>query len=160
MQPIGDIKQKRITYNKRKRGILKKAIELSALCETEIFLVVLDRRNKTMVEFNSSREFNLKTVSKLDKKQYQYDFFLNDDYRALENCISENQFVRAHTAYRNSEQNKKGKSPFDFKKLLGDKNKKCENDEDDPEVMSFIENVLMKKKQQQTEFLVPRKMQT
>lgn len=67
MQPIADTKQRRVTYNKRKRGILKKAIELSSLCETDIFLVVLDRKNKTMVEFNSTREFNLRNLGKLNK---------------------------------------------------------------------------------------------
>ena len=54
MQPIADAKQRRVTYNKRKRGLLKKAIELSTLCETDIILVILDKKQQTMVEFNSS----------------------------------------------------------------------------------------------------------
>ena len=59
MQPIGDAKQRRVTYNKRKRGLLKKAIELSTLCETDIMMVILDKKHRTMVEFNSSDNINL-----------------------------------------------------------------------------------------------------
>ena len=89
MQPIADSKQRRVTYNKRKRGLLKKAIELSTLCETDIMLVILDKKQRTMVEFNSNSEFTLNTLNGIHKTKYQYEHFVNDDYRALENCISE-----------------------------------------------------------------------
>jgi hypothetical protein len=59
MQPIADAKQRRVTYNKRKRGLLKKAIELSSLCETDILMVILDKKNKTMVEYNSTSDFRV-----------------------------------------------------------------------------------------------------
>jgi MADS-box transcription factor, plant len=35
--------QRNVTYSKRKRGILKKAIELSVLCAQDIYLVIFDK---------------------------------------------------------------------------------------------------------------------
>jgi hypothetical protein len=49
----------------RKRGLLKKAIELSMLCEKQIFLVVYDKTTKDLIEFSSEPDFDetvIKTV--------------------------------------------------------------------------------------------------
>jgi hypothetical protein len=48
----------RVTFNKRKRGLLRKAIEISTMCQQDVFIVILDRQKETMVEFNSSPQFN------------------------------------------------------------------------------------------------------
>jgi len=42
-----------------------------------------------MVEFNSNSQFNMTALNRIHKNEYQYEHFVNDDYRALENCISE-----------------------------------------------------------------------
>jgi hypothetical protein len=54
-----------VTYNKRKRGLLRKAIELSTMCQQDVFIVILDRQKETMVEFNSSSKFNHLSVKSL-----------------------------------------------------------------------------------------------
>jgi len=41
--PIQNPKEKQTTFCKRKRGLLKKAIELSMLCEQFIYLVIFDQ---------------------------------------------------------------------------------------------------------------------
>ena len=41
--PITDKLRKKVTLSKRKRGLFKKAIELSILCELDVFICCLDR---------------------------------------------------------------------------------------------------------------------
>jgi hypothetical protein len=62
MEAIENIPARNLAYNKRKRGLLRKAIELSVLCEQDIFMVIFDRKKNRLVEFNSSREFSLGTL--------------------------------------------------------------------------------------------------
>ena len=57
-----------VTYCKRKRGLIKKAMELSMLCDQFISIVIYDRVKDKMVVYNSSDEFTLKTVCQLDGK--------------------------------------------------------------------------------------------
>lgn len=46
--------QNDIAYFKRKRGILKKAMELSLICEQDIYMVIFDRKLGRFVEFQST----------------------------------------------------------------------------------------------------------
>lgn len=40
---LPDKNQRNVAYCKRKRGLVKKAIELSKLCDQRIFLVIFDQ---------------------------------------------------------------------------------------------------------------------
>ena len=44
INPIEDELKKRCTMTKRKRGLFKKAIELSILCQVDIFICLFDRQ--------------------------------------------------------------------------------------------------------------------
>jgi hypothetical protein len=41
IEKIGQAKHRQVTFNKRKVGLMKKAMELSILCDCEIVLLVL-----------------------------------------------------------------------------------------------------------------------
>ena len=59
-----ETKEQKVTYFKRKRGLLKKCIELSMMCDQDMFLVMRDKKYNRLVEFNSTQDFNLKAVTK------------------------------------------------------------------------------------------------
>ena len=54
--PLKAIEKKRdmqMTFYKRKKGIIKKAIELSILCETRILLTMYDNLSGRLITYNS-----------------------------------------------------------------------------------------------------------
>ena len=50
---IEAINVRNVTYCKRKRGFIKKAIELSVLCGQKISLMVYDERKNKLVTYSS-----------------------------------------------------------------------------------------------------------
>jgi hypothetical protein len=73
-----------VTFCKRKRGVLKKAIELSRLCDQHVFMVIFDQSKQRIVEFSSKPEFNAKVVAKLTdpllESAINHSKFCNEDY--------------------------------------------------------------------------------
>ena len=51
---IESIKTRNVTYCKRKRGFIKKAIELSVLCGQQISVLMYDNRKNKMVSYNTT----------------------------------------------------------------------------------------------------------
>jgi hypothetical protein len=45
--------KKTIAYQKRKRGVLKKLIELSEMCSQDIFMVIWDKDRQKLVHYQS-----------------------------------------------------------------------------------------------------------
>lgn len=86
---IQDKNQRNVTFCKRKRGFLKKAIEMSVLCGQDMFIVLFDREKQKLYEFNSTEEFDCRVVTKLlnndVKIQFQYERYTNSDYTMFVN---------------------------------------------------------------------------
>ncbi|KAB2000720.1 hypothetical protein ES319_D12G251100v1 [Gossypium barbadense] len=54
MKRIENAASRQVTFSKRRNGLLKKAFELSFLCDAEVALIIFSPRGK-LYEFSSSR---------------------------------------------------------------------------------------------------------
>lgn len=85
---ISDKNSRNVTYCKRKRGLIKKAIELSKLCDQHVYLIIFDKEKQRMVEYNSSEDFNSKIICKLAspefRKYLKYERYHNEHYPHFE----------------------------------------------------------------------------
>ena len=84
---IKDKLRKKVTLSKRKRCLMKKAIELSVMCDVDIFMVVLDSEKQNIFELNSAPDFDVRVISymlnKVNKHQFKSRKFTNMDYEAF-----------------------------------------------------------------------------
>ncbi|KAI9255511.1 myocyte enhancer factor 2D, partial [Sporodiniella umbellata] len=53
IQPIKDGRNRQVTFLKRKQGLMKKAYELSVLCNCEVALVIMPPKGKS-IQYSSS----------------------------------------------------------------------------------------------------------
>ena len=62
---ISDKKRRDVSYCKRKRGLIKKIIELSNLCHHDIYLCIFEKEKQKIVEYRTDVEFNHQIISGL-----------------------------------------------------------------------------------------------
>ncbi len=69
-----------ITYYKRKKGLVKKAMELSLLCEVDIFLVIIDKKGRLSITCsqNSIEDFIKKNIININNKIVKETYTLKD----------------------------------------------------------------------------------
>ena len=93
---IQDKTQRYVAFCKRRRGFLKKAIELSRLCDQRIFMIIHDPEKDKAIQFTSDRDFNVqeaystaRRIYKADRSNFEvfdnadYDKFQLVDFRSL-----------------------------------------------------------------------------
>ncbi len=56
---IEDFKQRRVAFCKRKKGLLKKCIELSYLCDVSVFTLIYDKEFKRVIHYASDVNENI-----------------------------------------------------------------------------------------------------
>ena len=83
MTQIEDKSKRQVTYNKRKKGFLKKAIEFSQLCELQIHITILDKKKCKLVQFKSHEDFDLAYIQKILQDDIKCEFYNNDNYDQL-----------------------------------------------------------------------------
>lgn len=74
IEKIKDDKIREITFIKRKRGVIKKAMELAILCDAEVFFAVADNENNLCI-YNAKYGFY-----EFIKKYLQYPINTDENY--------------------------------------------------------------------------------
>ncbi|CAO3645507.1 unnamed protein product [Cunninghamella blakesleeana] len=77
IQPIKDERNKQVTFLKRKNGLLKKAYELSVLCDCEIALIIINSNNK-LIQYSSNNIDNV--LLKYTEYGEPYETKTNNDF--------------------------------------------------------------------------------
>ena len=84
---IEDRLVKSVTYCKRKKGVIKKAMELSLLCAQDVMLAIYDKKKKKIVIYQSSPEFTPDQVGGLladpATKSRHYEEYTNQSFEML-----------------------------------------------------------------------------
>ena len=60
---IKDPSKRKVTLSKRKKGVIKKIIELSILCDLDIFMVIFDKNKQSLCQLNSDKDFDHRVIS-------------------------------------------------------------------------------------------------
>lgn len=66
----------KVTYCKRKKGLLKKSIELSILCDLQMFIFIYDKQQKRVIHFASDQT---QDFMEMFNQKNQREFFSNQD---------------------------------------------------------------------------------
>ena len=87
MSLIEDLVKRNVTYCKRKKGLIKKAIEISKLCGKKVAIYILDEGIGKFISYNSERSFNIAYIQKCASgpliRNELYEKYNNNDYQAL-----------------------------------------------------------------------------
>ncbi len=67
---IDDKKKRSVTYCKRKRGLIKKMIELSKLCNQDICMAIFDNSRQRIIKFQTSDKFTFGIADDLTKDPF------------------------------------------------------------------------------------------
>ena len=88
-QLISNKNARNITYGKRYKGLIKKAMELSMLCDQQIYLSIYDETKQKLVIYSSTENIDTQhienCIKKSDKPDNQhFEHYLDRDYNLFE----------------------------------------------------------------------------
>ena len=83
IKKITDRVAKEYAFAQRKRGLLKKTIELGILCDLEIALVVFDPEKNALIEYSTEHMTDQRIMDIKRSKLSQHQRFVNEDLDAL-----------------------------------------------------------------------------
>lgn len=77
IEHIKDLNSRKVTLCKRKKGLLKKSIELSILCNLSMFMLIYDKKQGKIVHYLSNPAENI--LDFFNTKCIR-EFYTNKDY--------------------------------------------------------------------------------
>ena len=77
IEAIENLNHRKVTYCKRKKGLLKKSMELSILCDVTIFVLIYDKKLNKCVHYASDPREQLVTMF---NERCNREFLSNHDY--------------------------------------------------------------------------------
>ena len=80
IERIENDNSRKVTLCKRKKGVIKKMIELSVLCDLKIFALIHDESSKRTTHFSSHKDFDMFPV--FNELNFR-EFFSNGDYKRV-----------------------------------------------------------------------------
>ncbi|XP_074340113.1 agamous-like MADS-box protein MADS4 isoform X1 [Apium graveolens] len=89
---------RQVTFAKRRSGLLKKAYELSVLCDAEVALIIFSNRGK-LYEFCSSSSSMLKTLERYQKCNYGAPETNVSAREALQEVASQQEYLKLKARY-------------------------------------------------------------
>ncbi|KAG0739499.1 hypothetical protein G6F57_004326 [Rhizopus arrhizus] len=82
IEPIKDDRNRQVTFLKRKQGLMKKAYELSVLCNCEVALIIFNNQNNKLVQY-ASTDMD-KVLMRYTEYDEPYESKNNDDFKDKE----------------------------------------------------------------------------
>ena len=83
IEKIKSERNRNVTLYKRKKGLIKKAMELSLLCDAEIFLAIVDKERQKLSYFRTAKNINEFISKYLSKPISQCEILSLKDVRSL-----------------------------------------------------------------------------
>ena len=83
IERIDDERIRRVTFKKRRIGLLKKAIQLSKLTDANIQLKVYNKEDDSLIEYFSHSETDFHNLDKSSENIYEYSKFFNKHYNLV-----------------------------------------------------------------------------
>ena len=80
IEKIENNNNRNVTYLKRTKGLIKKAIELSLLCDQELFLYIYDRKKERVIHYHSNPDTN---VLDIFNNPNDREFYANKHYHEV-----------------------------------------------------------------------------
>lgn len=83
IERIDDERVRRVTFKKRRIGVLKKAIQLSKLTDAKVELKVYHHEDDSLIEYFSHKEDDFKNICKNSQNVFEFSKFFNRHYNLV-----------------------------------------------------------------------------